>query len=286
MSMQPKGPGQRPGFATLSLEYPLSLGIFEKYEGAQKAVDTLSDAGFPVENCLIVGTDLKQLERVTARLTWGRVALGGVLSGLWLGLFVGLIFALFNPPANALSLLLSTALFGALFGLVWSLVGYGFTRGVRDFSSVSQVVATRYEVFVEHKFAQQGRQILADAGIDVGTGMPGAHQAADRAPQASHLGPWAPAPTPSPEPPAHPASSPVPPQAVPPAPAPSEPGPSQHGSSQPGSSQPGSSQPGSSQPGWSVPGSAEPAPHEPAPHEPAPHESAPNEPAPSERERP
>ncbi|HET7399587.1 MAG TPA: general stress protein [Intrasporangium sp.] len=165
MSMQPKGPGQRPGFPTLSLEYPLSLGTFDKYEDAQRAVDTLSDKQFPVQNCLIVGTDLKQLERVTARLTWGRVALGGILSGLWLGLFVGLIFALFNQQESAMALLLSTALYGALFGLVWSLVGYAFTRGARDFQSVSQVVATKYEVFVEHKFAQQGREILAEAGI-------------------------------------------------------------------------------------------------------------------------
>ncbi|MBB2985860.1 general stress protein [Terracoccus luteus] len=164
MSLQPKGPG-RAGFATLSLEYPLSLGVFEKYVDAQKAVDTLSDKEFPVENCLIVGTDLKQMERVTARLTWGRVALGGALSGLWLGLFVGLIFSLFVQTDNALTLLLSTALYGVLFGLVWSLVGYAFTRGARDFSSVSQVVATRYEVFCEHKVAQQGRQILSEAGI-------------------------------------------------------------------------------------------------------------------------
>jgi len=168
MSLQPKGPGGRQGFATLSLEYPMSLGVFEKYVDAQKAVDTLSDNQFPVENCLIVGTDLKQMERVTARLTWGRVALGGLLSGVWLGLFVGLILSLFSRPSNPLTLLLYTALYGAVFGLVWSLVGYGFTRGARDFSSVSQVVATRYEVFCEHKFAQQGRQILADAGIDVG----------------------------------------------------------------------------------------------------------------------
>ena len=28
-------------------------------------------------------------------------------------------------------------------------------------------MATRYEVFCEHKFAQQGRQILAQAGIPV-----------------------------------------------------------------------------------------------------------------------
>ena len=34
---------------------------------AQKAVDYLADNEFPVENCLIVGTDLKQMERVTGR---------------------------------------------------------------------------------------------------------------------------------------------------------------------------------------------------------------------------
>jgi hypothetical protein len=168
MSLQPKGPAGRQGFATLSLEYPMSLGVFEKYEEAQRAVDTLSDNQFPVENCLIVGTDLKQLERVTARLTWGRVALGGALTGIWLGLFVGLILSLFSRPTSPVTLLVFTALYGAVFGLIWSVVGYAFTRGVRDFASVSQVVATRYEVFVEHKFAQQGRQILADAGITVG----------------------------------------------------------------------------------------------------------------------
>lgn len=168
MSMQPKGPGARRGFPTLSLEYPLSLGTFHKYEDAQKAVDTLSDKEFPVQNCLIVGTDLKQLERVTARLTWGRVALGGILSGLWLGLFVGLIFALFNQQTSAVALLVATAAYGAVFGLIWSLVGYAMTRGARDFRSVSQVVATKYEVFVEHKFAQQGRAILAEEGITVG----------------------------------------------------------------------------------------------------------------------
>ena len=196
MSMQPKGPGRRPGFATLSLDYPMSLGVFDKYEDAQKAVDTLSDQGFPVQNCLIVGTELKQVERVTARLTWGRVALGGTLSGLWLGLFVGLIFALFSQPESATALLLSTALYGALFGLVWSLIGYAFTRGARDFQSVSQVVATKYEVFAEHKVAQQAREILAEAGLRAGYGysQPAVtpfEPAAPRAPEAPH----APAPT-------------------------------------------------------------------------------------------
>jgi hypothetical protein len=165
MSLQPTRAGGRPGFATLSLDYPISLGVFEKYEDAQKAVDTLSDKDFPVQNVLIVGTDLKQMERVTARLTWGRVLLGGLLSGVWLGVFVGLIISLFGRPESTFGLLLFAALWGGLFGVVWAAAGYAFTRGQRDFSSVTQVVATRYEVFCEHKFAQQGRGILAEAGL-------------------------------------------------------------------------------------------------------------------------
>lgn len=149
----------------LTLDFPQSLGVYDDYAAAQKDVDFLADKEFPVENCLIVGTDLKQMERVTGRLTTGNVAVGGLLSGVWLGLFVGLIFSMFGEE-NALVTILSTALFGALFGLIWALVGYAATRGRRDFSSVSVIVATRYEVLVEHKHAAQARELLA--------GLPGA----------------------------------------------------------------------------------------------------------------
>lgn len=145
---------------TLDLDYPRSLGVFERYDEAQAAVDYLSDQEFPVDQVLIVGTDLKQIERVTGRLTTGRVALMGALSGVWLGLFVGLIFALFATPGDALMTVLWTVVFGAVFGLVWGLIGYAFTRGRRDFTSVSQVVATRYEVLTEHKVAEQARDLL------------------------------------------------------------------------------------------------------------------------------
>ena len=150
--------------SALTLEYPFSLGVHDRYEQAQQAVDFLSDHEFPVQNCLIVGTDLKQVERVTGRLTTGKVAIGGLLSGVWLGLFIGLVFSLFGKEGEALPIILSTVLFGAIFGLVWGLVGYAATRGRRDFTSVSQVVATRYEVLVEHKYAEQGRQLLATMG--------------------------------------------------------------------------------------------------------------------------
>ncbi|NHA69412.1 general stress protein [Phycicoccus flavus] len=157
MSSQPMRPGLR---AALSLEYPMSLGVHDSYEQAQKAVDYLSDHEFPVQDVLIVGTDLKQLERVTGRLTRGRVIGAGALSGMWLGLFVGIMFALFDPNGLNLLSVLGTVLFGALFGAIWATVGYRLTRGQRDFTSVSQVVANKYEVLCEHKHVARGRELL------------------------------------------------------------------------------------------------------------------------------
>ena len=145
----------------LILDYPMSLGTFEKYADAQKAVDYLADHEFAVQNCMIVGTDLRQVERVTGRLTRGRVIGAGALSGMWMGLFVGLIFALFGQ-GDSMVAVVSTVAFGAVFGVVWAMIGYAATKGRRDFTSVSQVVATRYEVLVEHKFAEQARGLLAN----------------------------------------------------------------------------------------------------------------------------
>lgn len=159
MSTTPSQRGPRP-VTGLTLDYPMSLGVFDRYEDAQQAVDYLSDQSFPVENCMIVGTDLRQVERVTGRLTAGRVALGGLLSGAWMGLFVGLIFALFSQAGDAFMIVVWCVVFGAGFGLVWAMIGYSLTRGRRDFTSVSQVVATRYEVLTEHKLAEQARDLL------------------------------------------------------------------------------------------------------------------------------
>jgi len=154
-------PTGMPGANPLRLEFPQSLAVYDDYAAAQKTVDFLSDKEFPVQHLMIVGTDLKRVERITGRLTWSRVATGGILSGLWLGLFVGLIFSFFVEK-DVWAMILSTVLLGALFGLVWALLGYALTRGQRDFSSITQVIATRYEVLVEHKVAGQARELLSE----------------------------------------------------------------------------------------------------------------------------
>ena len=147
----------------LRLEFPQSLAVYDEYAAAQKAVDHLSDNKFPVEQLMIVGTDLKRIERITGRLTTGRVAVGGLISGIWFGLFIGVVLSLFsNKDDSSLAIIVSTMGFGAVFGLIFALVSYAMTRGQRDFSSVTAVVATKYEVLVEHKSLAKAQELLRD----------------------------------------------------------------------------------------------------------------------------
>ena len=77
------------------------LATYSTYAAAQGAVDTLAKADFPVKQVAIVGSDLKSVERVTGKLTYGRVALAGAASGAWLGIFFGILFFLFSPTGPA-----------------------------------------------------------------------------------------------------------------------------------------------------------------------------------------
>ena len=153
------GPGgaMRP---SLDLDFPQSLGLFDRYEDAQRAVDYLSDHEFPVQNCMIVGTELRQVERVTGRLTYGRAAMAGAASGAWMGLFVGILLSLFSNGNSAFAAVVTGILFGVVFGMAMGLATYAATGGRRDFTSVTQVVATRYEVLVEHKLLLRAQELL------------------------------------------------------------------------------------------------------------------------------
>src|SRR5436189_5437388 len=73
-----------------------TVARFDDYGSAQRAVDRLSDDGFPVEKLDIVGSDLRLVERVTGRLTKWRAAAAGARSGMWAGLLIGILFGLFT----------------------------------------------------------------------------------------------------------------------------------------------------------------------------------------------
>ena len=73
------------------------VASYDSYEDAQRAVDTLSDRGFPVDRVTIVGSDLHLVEQVTGRLTVLRAALAGAATGAWIGVLIGLVFWAVSP---------------------------------------------------------------------------------------------------------------------------------------------------------------------------------------------
>lgn len=137
------------------------VGSYATYEEAQRAVDHLADSDFPVRDVTIVGVDLMLVERVIGRLTWGRVLISGAASGAWVGLFFGLLLTIFGTGDTSYAPLLAGLAAGLVFGLVSAAVGYGATRGRRDFTSASQMVAGRYDVLCQPRNAEKARELLA-----------------------------------------------------------------------------------------------------------------------------
>jgi hypothetical protein len=166
------------------------VAAYDSYLEAQKAVDFLSDEKFPVQHVTIVGTDLRMVERVTGRLTYGRVALDGALSGAWFGFFVGLLLTLFAGGAS--SVLLVAMALGAGFGLMFSVLSYAFTGGRRDFTSQSQIVASTYALLCASEHSGEARRKLADSPSGLGkprrAERPGAATAGATAPGAATPG--------------------------------------------------------------------------------------------------
>jgi hypothetical protein len=138
------------------------IGSYSTYAEAQRAVEHLADSDFTVEDVTIVGVDLMLVERVIGRLSWGKVLGTGAVSGAWFGLFVGVLLSLFSGGSGiTYQPVLVGLVAGMLFGLVFAGISYASTRGRRDFSSASQLVAGRYDVLCQPRNAEQGRDLLA-----------------------------------------------------------------------------------------------------------------------------
>lgn len=149
------------------------IAAYSTYLQAQQAVDYLAEQHFAVEQLTILGTDLRSVERVTGRLSYGRVAVAGAMSGAWFGLFVGLLLSLFGGAGVADGIMVIAIALGAGFGLLFSVLSYTFTRGRRDFTSQSQTVAGRYAVLCSGaEAAFEARRLLLNSPVGIGDPVP------------------------------------------------------------------------------------------------------------------
>ena len=140
------------------------ISTYDHYADAMRAVDRLARADFPVSEVSIVGNDVRSVERVTGKLTYGRVALMGALSGAYLGLFLGLLLFIFQPENSGIfGVFISAIAIGAGFGMLFGVLSYAMNRNRRDFSSVMQFVATRHDLITSPELVARARGILSAA---------------------------------------------------------------------------------------------------------------------------
>jgi anti-sigma factor RsiW len=151
-----------------------TVATYDTYPEAERAVDFLSDRGFPVERVAIVGTGLTTIEQVAGRLTTATAALQGAGQGAMLGLLFGLLFGLFFSGPAFLGVVLYGLVAGALFGAIIAAVSHAAQRGRRDFASIHGVRAERYEIQVDHEVSIRAKQLLAELDDSTPLGPPSA----------------------------------------------------------------------------------------------------------------
>jgi hypothetical protein len=142
-----------------------AIATFSTYEEAERAVDHLSDHGFPVDRTAIVGRDLEYVEQVTGRMTYVRAGLAGALSGAVIGFLIGWLFGVFDwydPVVTSFWLAIDGLWFGALVGALMGLIVHALTGGRRDFSAIGAMRANRFDVAVEEPVADEACRLLGE----------------------------------------------------------------------------------------------------------------------------
>jgi hypothetical protein len=136
---------------------------YKTYGEAERAVDHLSDHGFPVERVAIIGQDVRLVEQVIGRMDYGRAALQGAASGALPGVLIGWLFGLVNwldPVVSALLLALYGLIFGAIVGALFGMLLHALQGGRRGFASLRSMQPSRYGVVVDEAVADEAVRVL------------------------------------------------------------------------------------------------------------------------------
>jgi hypothetical protein len=162
-----------------------SVGTYDSYADAQRAVDVLSDKGFPVEHVAIVGRGLRFEEQVLGRETIGSATLRGAGQGATIGVLFGLfLWAISANDVAAGWLILYGLVWGAVLGAVLSAIFQAASGGQRDFRSASRMTADHYDVMVDADLADEAARLL-DGGSPSTPAAPSVSRPPESQPPAS-----------------------------------------------------------------------------------------------------
>jgi len=140
---------QNPTGVANALPNGTAVADFTNYAQAVAYVEQILRGDFPASAIAIVGSNISTVERIRAKINYGKIAFNGALTGLWLGLLFYLFFGTVGTDqASQRFNLGSSLLIGAGIGMLAQVIRFSLTKNKRNFSSGSLVVAQKYEVIV------------------------------------------------------------------------------------------------------------------------------------------
>lgn len=135
---------------------------FRSFEQAQRAVDDLARARFPVRRVTIVARQVRRPDRQRDRSGYGWAALHGALLGAVAGALLGLLVALLvlaEPMGAALTVAAWAALTGTVAGVAVG-VGTEALRAPPGEVWKAVVLADRYDLVADDEVAERARRAL------------------------------------------------------------------------------------------------------------------------------
>ena len=146
-----------------------AVAEFNNYQEAVAYVERIILGDFPVSSIAIVGTNLTSVERVRAKISYGRISFNGAMTGIWLGLLAFIIFGTVpgetpEDPAQPLFNLGSAILVGAGLGMLFQVIRFSLSKTKRGFASTSQIVAAKYEVLVPSELINEANSAYEKGG--------------------------------------------------------------------------------------------------------------------------
>ena len=140
-----------------------AVASFIRYDDAEAAVEYLATHNFPVERMAVVGEDVRLIEQIVRRVSYGRAALHGARSGALPGILIGWLFGVFDwfhPIIASVALALYGLLFGAVIGALLGVLFHALQHGRRDFGTAQAILPSRYELVVDDEVADAAARLL------------------------------------------------------------------------------------------------------------------------------
>ncbi len=125
------------------------VSTYSSREAAEHAINVLVTDGFNPTQFTIKGNGVYAVERVTGKITYAKAAFAGVFSGIYFGIGIALI-ALISGLLKLENL--GNAIYGIMvigigLGVLLAVITHSFSKNSRSYTSVSQIMCERYDLF-------------------------------------------------------------------------------------------------------------------------------------------